>query len=160
MNTAKVTDRRTLRFESIDVLLADIDRIVEADKNGTLRRTGNWTAGQAFGHVAAWMDYAYEGYPAKAPWFVKLYMRSKKKSFLRDGLPAGVSIPGVPGGTYGTEEYSTEEGARRLREALERLAREEPRKHESPVFGPISHDEHATLNLRHAELHLGFLHPE
>ena len=44
IDTSKVQDRRKLRFHSIDDLLADVDRIVAAEKAGTLRRTGNWTA--------------------------------------------------------------------------------------------------------------------
>lgn len=64
--------RRLLHFNSIDEIFAEMDRIIAADRAGTLRRAGNWTAGQAFGHLAAWIDYGYEGYPMKTPWLVKV----------------------------------------------------------------------------------------
>jgi hypothetical protein len=74
-------------------------------------------------------------------------------------MPSGVRIPGVKGGTFGIDEVPCEEGASRLRRAIDRLERDQSPPHPSPVFGPMSHDEWIRLNLRHAELHLGFLHP-
>jgi hypothetical protein len=53
----------------------------------------------------------------------------------------------------------TEEGVRRFREAFSRLRGECPA-NVSPVFGRLTHGEWVQLNLRHAELHLGFLVPE
>jgi hypothetical protein len=159
MDTSKVQDRRRLGFSTIDDLLADVERIVAAEKAGRLRRTGSWTAGQAMGHLATWINYAYEGYPFKVPWFIKVFIRMKKGKYLREGMPAGVRIPGVEGGTYGTEVLSTDEGAARLRQALARLQRGEPAKYESPAWGKMSAEERVALNLRHAELHLSFLHP-
>lgn len=159
VNTAKVADRRKLRFGSIDELLADIDRIVNADKAGKLRRSGNWTAGQAMGHLASWMNYAYEGFPAKPPWFIKIILKLKRAKYLREGMPAGVRIPGKAEGTFATEALSTEEGAERLRKALRRMAGNEPVKFHSPAFGEMSHEDRIAFNLRHAELHLSFLHP-
>ena len=160
MDTSKVQDRRRLRFSTIDDLLADIDRLVAADQVGKLRRTGNWTAGQAMGHIATWIDYAYQGYPFKVPWLIIVLIRMKKGKYLRDGMPAGVRIPGVESGTYGTEPLSTDEGAARLRQALAKLQRGEPVKYNSPAWGKMTPDERIALNLRHAELHLSFLLPE
>lgn len=77
--------------------------------------------------------------------------------FLRRGMPSGQRIPGVAGGTYGTELFTTAEGADRLRRALQRLTSNEPAKFDSPALGPMSHADRIRLNLRHAELHLGFL---
>ena len=44
IETGKVQERRRLRFNSVDELRAEIDRIVAAERAGTLRRSGNWTA--------------------------------------------------------------------------------------------------------------------
>lgn len=160
VDTAKVHDRRKLRFNRIEDLLAEIDRIAAADKAGNLRRSGNWTAGQTFGHLASWITYGYEGYPfPPPPWFIRWILRLKVKQYLKDGMPAGVRIPKVDEGTYATQELPTDAGADRLRQALRRLNSGEACRFESPAFGPMSHEDRMALNLRHAELHLGFLHP-
>jgi hypothetical protein len=158
IDTAQVQDRRTLRFHSIDDAMRDIDAIVAAEQAGTLRPLGNWTPGQILGHVAAWINYSYDGYPvARPPWFIRFILRMMVKKYLRDGMPAGVRIPKTEHGTFGIEPFSTTEGAARLRRALQRLQSDEPAPHDSPAFGPISREHRIQLNLRHAELHLSFL---
>lgn len=160
IDTRAVTDRRTLRFATTDELRREIERLAEAARAGTLRATGNWSLGQAFGHLAAWTDYAYDGYPpeARPPWFVKVVCRMMKKKFFTRGLPAGVRLPRVKGGTFGIDPLPLEEGRARLLRALGRLDSTPPPR-PSPVFGPLSHDEWRRMNLAHAELHLSFFHP-
>lgn len=63
INSAKVNNRRALRFRSIDEALQEIDRIVAAENAGKLSTLGNWTPGQNMGHVATWINYSYDGYP-------------------------------------------------------------------------------------------------
>ena len=160
IETGKVTERRRLRFHSLDDLAAEIDRIVAADEAGRLRTSGNWTAGQTLGHLASWINYGWDGYPFPTPpWFVRVFLKFMRKKYLRDGMPAGVKIPNADGGTYGTERLSTADGAERLRSAVHRLKSGEEPRHHSPALGPMSREERIALNLRHSELHLSFLHP-
>ncbi len=158
IDTAKATDRRKLRFNTLADLRAEVERIASAERAGTLRRSGNWTAGQVFGHLATWMGFAFSPCPLKPPWFVKLIVGRRKARYLNEGMPTGVKIPRVEGGTLGTEPLSLDDGLLRLRSAIDRLEREQPTC-PSPVFGPLTQEEAIKLNLRHAELHLGFLHP-
>jgi hypothetical protein len=44
-----------------------------------------------------------------------------------------------------------------LRRGIERLRGDQPPEYHSPAFGEMSLDDRIELNLRHAELHLGFL---
>ncbi|HZW05597.1 MAG TPA: DUF1569 domain-containing protein [Phycisphaerales bacterium] len=151
--------RRKLHFASIDDALRDAELIAESDRRGTLKRCGNWTAGQALGHVAGWITFALDGYPPdlRPPWFVKVILRMMKSKYMR-GLPSGARIPKVEGGTKNTEVLSTEEGLARLRTAWQRLGKTAPTR-PNPVFGQLSHDEWIALNLRHAELHQSFFVP-
>lgn len=158
VNTAKVTDRRTLRFRSIADLRVDLDRIEKAERAGAVRRSGNWTVGQVLGHLASWAEFSYTGSPLRPPWLIRFLLRRRKSRYLNDGLPAGVRIPRVPGGTLATEDVGLDSGLKRLRAALDRLEREAPTS-PNAVFGPMTHEEWIKLNLRHAELHLSFLHP-
>src|SRR5688572_9721228 len=119
--------RRSLAFTSIDEILKDVDRIVAAERAGSLRRTGNWTVGQVLGHLAAWINYSWDGYPPQAtpPWLIRVIARRLKNRFISRPMGAGMKLGRIPGGTLGTEPLSTEEGARRYHEALARLKRRE-----------------------------------
>ena len=155
--TAKAS-RRKLRFNSIADVKSEIDRIEQADRDGSLRTTGNWTAGQIMAHVASWIEYGYDGYPLKKPpFFLRWVLRFMVKKFLRDGMPAGIRIPGLAAGTIGMDPMPTSDAGERLRKAFQRLDSREEAIFDSPAFGKMSHDDRIQLNLRHAELHLGFL---
>jgi DNA-binding response OmpR family regulator len=65
---------------------------------------------------------------------------------------------GVEAGSLFTEPLSTGEGLARIRAAFERIRTTKPI-HTNAMFGPMSREEVEQLNLRHAELHLGFFHP-
>lgn len=161
IDTSKVTDRRPLRFSTPEDLGRDIDRIAAADRSGKLRRTGNWSPGQIFGHLAAWTSFPYDGYPPtlRPPWFVKMILKGRKNKYINQGLPGGVRIPKIQGGALATEPFSLDEGLGRLRKAWDPL-RTSPPHVPNVIFGPLSHKEWTQLNLRHAELHLSFLRPE
>jgi hypothetical protein len=152
------SERRALCFANIDDLLVEVDRLAAADQQGRLRHAGNWTLGQACGHLATWINYAYEGYPMRVPWFIRMVLRRMVKKWMREGMSPGGRIPKVEGGTYGIEPLDTNEGAARLRAALARLVKEPARFH-SPAFGQFGEEDRLRLTLRHAELHLGFFHP-
>ena len=158
VDTGKVTGRRTLRFESIDELRAEVDRLAASEREGKLRALGNWTLGQALGHLATWAEYSFCGAPLKPPFLIKLILRMGKKKFLNGSMRTGVRIPKVPGGTLGTDDLPLDEALTRYRTALDRLRRESPTA-PNVIFGPLTHEEWINLNLRHAELHLSFFVP-
>jgi hypothetical protein len=159
VDTGAVANRRILRFESVDQAMADVDRLVEAERAGRLKRLGNWTLGQTLGHLAAWSEYGYTGFPLKVPFFIRWILRLRKQKFLYGPMRAGVKIPRVEGGTLATDPMTTEEGLGRFRRVMERLKTEAPTD-PSPILGQLTHAETIAINLRHAELHLGFFIPE
>jgi hypothetical protein len=159
VDTGKVAGRRMLRFESPDQIMAEVDRLVEAERAGRLRRLGNWTMGQTLGHLAAWAEYSYTGAPLKAPFFIRWMLRLRKRKFLYGPMRANVRIPRVAGGTLATEPLPLEEALGRMRRVMERLQSEAPTV-PNFIFGPLTHEEWIALHCRHAELHLGFLIPE
>jgi hypothetical protein len=149
---------RKLRFSSIEDCVEEVRRIADADTAGRLEATGSWTAGQVMAHVAAWIEYGYEGFPiGRPPFFVRWILRRQLKGIFANGMSPGVRIPRVPGGTTGMEPMETQEAAKRLLAALARLGSPEDAPFHSPAFGPLSNEDRVRLNLRHAELHLGFL---
>ena len=55
---ADTIQRRTLRFEAIDAVLAEAERLVHLEHKGWLDRAGNWPIGLTLGHLATWADFA------------------------------------------------------------------------------------------------------
>lgn len=159
VDTSKVAGRRNLRFESIDQALAETDRLAAADRAGRLKSIGNWTLGQTLGHIAAWIEFGYAGFPLKVPFFIRWFVRLQKRKFLYGAMRLGVKIPGVDGGTLAIAPMPLDEALDRFRRAMGRL-KAEPPTFPSPMLGPLTHDEAIAINLRHTELHFGFLIPE
>ncbi len=161
IDTSKAQDRRALRFEKFAEVRRDLDTLHAGIAGGTLRTSGNWNAAQVFNHLAAFMEYPFNGYPpeiATPAWIVRFVMKFMRRKMCFGRMPAGVKIPRVKGGTVGFEDSSIDAAGARLRAAIDRLDREAPTR-PSPLFGPMSHEEWKGLNLRHCELHLSFLHP-
>ena len=162
VDTAKSKDKRSLRFRAIQDMRRDLEQIEKAHAGGKLRRSGNWTEGEILTHLAAFIEYGYNGFPKEVspPWLLAvLFIRPRRGKYLRDGMPSGIKIPGAKRGTVGMEDVPLEKGLSRLRGALDRLEKTIP-PIVSPAFGPMTHDQKIQFSLRHAELHLGFLHPE
>jgi len=160
VNTRKIKDRRAPRFQTFAEAIHDAEALADAEQRGTLRVTGNWTLGQAVGHVATWARFALDGYPEmpRPPWYIRVFAPILKSPFLNRGLPAGANLGNLPGGTFGTDMIATDQALRELREALSRLEKETPTVR-NPFLGEMSHEEWIKLNLRHAELHFSFFHP-
>src|SRR5262245_56900693 len=71
MSTAKaahVRARRPIRLQSPADLLAEVDRIQASASVGAVRPSGNWTAAQAFQHLAKFIEYSFDGFPFQYPW--------------------------------------------------------------------------------------------
>jgi len=148
---------RTLRFPDVRAVIAELDRLDAARRAGTLRVAGNWTPGQIFGHVATWIDYGFDGYPFRPPWLLRVIGLMLKKRMISKSMPRAIKIPGAPGGTYGADVPSFDAGLTRLRAAWARLAAAAPQAR-NPILGRLTHAQWFQLHLRHAELHLGYLH--
>lgn len=149
--------RRPLRFHTLSDLLVEAERLAAAEREGRLEQHGNWALGQAIAHFAAWMATAVDGPPPQfppQPAAMKLLARLLKGWFLNRPAPAGMKLPNVEGGTFFTDPVPTDEALARLRLAIHRLEREPVVP--NAVIGPLTRDEAIRLNLRHAELHLGF----
>ena len=154
-------DRRSVRFESLEEAIADAQELAAADADGRLRVAGNWTLGQTLSHLAWWANEAFEGH--KFPPYLRVYFKLvgpiAKRKALRGEVQPGIRLPGVRGGTYGTEVRSTEDGIAAMRASFERLDRECPTKADAG-FGRLSHAEWRALHIRHAEHHLSYFHAE
>lgn len=156
VNTKKA-ERRTLRFDSIDALESDLALIERAHERGDLRHSGNYAPGQCLHHLARWIEkYETGDLPTDLPAHVRLFGRLMRGRILTKGFPAG--LPGPSGKQQPETDTPVPEAIATLRDKTNAL-RSQDLAHKNPMFGAMSHEDVVSLHLRHAELHLSFLHP-
>lgn len=155
----KTAQRRALSFKSMNDLGAELDRIEAAHRAGTLRTTGNWSAGQILQHVGKFMRYPIDGFPpGKPPWLLRVLVQMIFKRRATQGAPppAGIRLKGRVDYLLPDDSVSFDAGMALLREQMARIARGERFKHPSPLFGDLTHEDWTRMQLGHASLHLGF----
>ncbi len=154
LDTTKVQNRRTLRFSSLDEMLAEARALAAAPN---LKQIGNWTLGQALNHMAAWIDYPYLGYPPDLiiPEEMKANARAIKHKLMHEPFTPGEKVPGPSAGTFATEVVPTHIALPSLESAVKRLRAGDP-PIPDPAFGKLTAHEWTLMHLRHAELHLSF----
>jgi hypothetical protein len=150
--------RRELNFKCLRCLAKDLDALDAAHARGTLRTTGNWTAGEILDHCAILFECGLDGPKVVAPWFARVFGRLMRRSVLKPRtMPAGYQLPDEARALFPRPGVPYEEGMARLRAALARIERGERMTHPSGFLGPMTHDEWVRLNLNHTQLHLGFM---
>ena len=158
VNTKTSKDRRPLTLRTLDELRAEVKRIAAAERAGRVRCAGNWTTGQVLGHLAFWINTAFERpKELNPPFLFKIIGPLMKKRMTVTGMPSGVRIPRMKNGTLGTDLLSIDEGERRMLEAIDRLDRGTPPDRHM-FLGKMTKEQWINLNLRHAELHCSFVH--
>ena len=154
VNTAKVTGRRSLSFQSYEELLADLDRL----GSGPVRQLGNWSPGQNFRHLATAYNNSIDGFTLKFPMPLRMVAKLFRKRLLSMSMPAGFKLPAKSGQSLMPPATSTGEGLAELGTAIARL-QTEPRRAKHPLFGEMTNQEWDNFHLKHAALHLSFLVP-
>jgi hypothetical protein len=157
VNTAKVTGRRKVRYDSYNDLLRDAERLAA----GKVRPLGNWSYGQVLEHLSRAMNAAIDGADYQVSWFIRLVAKLFfKNRALKGPMPAGFKLPSNAAKALVPEQSIDNEAAlAMLRQAVHRMTHDT---HRAPnvVFGELSLDEWDKLHLRHAEMHMSFLVPE
>ena len=148
LNTKRVEGRRAVRYQSLDELLADSERLAQCQ----VRTLGNWSQGQIYEHLARGLDVSIDGTkPLPAPLRLVLRMLFKKK-FLQSAVPAGFKAPSE----FNPDPISAADGLASLRRAVARQ-REVTERAPHPGFGNITREEWDLFHLRHAEMHMSFI---
>jgi hypothetical protein len=155
VDTAKITGRRSLTFNTLDDILADVERLNQAK----VRPLGNWSPGQILKHLTVPMIWCLDGAPLTSPWYMRAVGWMMKKRFLRNPMPAGFKLPDKFAAELVPAETSWEDGLQAFRSTIARL-KAEAQRHPSPFLGELTTEQWVQLHCRHSELHLSFLVPE
>jgi Protein of unknown function (DUF1569) len=155
IDTRKVKERRQLRFDSLDDILAEVERLAQSKG---VRAVGNWSSGQVLQHLATTMENSIDGFPSFVPAPVRVFLRLfMKRGFLTKPMPPGFKLPARAGNML-PPPTSWETSLGNFRRAMQRVKTEALRS-PHPAFGPMTVDEWEQIHCRHSELHLGFLIP-
>jgi len=153
IDTRSVANRRPLKFESYDQILADAERLAAAPRVTAL---GNWQLGQALAHLAAGMHLTIDGSTYVVPWYRRWLAWFFRNSILYGSMPAGFQVPAeVEGELASPRALSPADGFAALVAAATRLQATAERK-AHPAFGEMTREEWDLLHYRHCELHLSF----
>lgn len=153
VDTKTATGRRNVRYQTVDDLLADAERLAAMNA----RTIGNWSLGQILGHIAI----AYNMGTKQAPMMFPAPMRFLARTFMKKRMTEGPIKPGfkVPNRFAARvlpKPMSVEEGVDALRTAIARW-KATPTRCVHPIFGNLTNEEWEKLELRHAELHMSFV---
>lgn len=163
--------RRELTLRSLDDLLADVSAIAAAARDEAeagvtpgarvgerLWVSGNWSAGQILQHVAIVMEKSLTGFAYQAPISIRAVGRAARVVAMSRPTPAGIRWPDDGGEFTPDAQVWTEAGADRLERVVRRVRAGERMTAKNPVLGELSHEDWVRVHLRHAELHLSFVH--
>jgi hypothetical protein len=162
IDTTKVVQRRQLRFESLNDIAAEVERLASAQE---VRALGNWSSGQVLQHLASTMNNSIDGFPEFAPpalrpivpvfrLFMRLFL---KRRFLTQTMPPGFKLP-VSAAHLLPQPTDWPAGLAAFRAAVERQQQQAPGA-AHPALGKLAPTEWVSLHCRHSELHLSFLVP-
>lgn len=154
-------DKRVVKFNELNEIVSEVQSLLD---NG-YQRKGNWSLGQACGHLAKWMTYPIDGFPVPPIflrpvfWIMKVTMAKRMKAqIFAEGFKPG--MPTAPESVPSEAEFDDQQGVDQLKAAVERLSQFNGELKPSPLFGPMDKATLTKVSLLHAEHHLGYLEPK
>ncbi len=151
-------------YQSFQEVSADLDRIQVAHEAGTLRTTGNWTAGQICEHCANFMKAAFDGFvdeqgkQVKFPFYLRFLGVALLKPMIgRSHMKPGIKLPAEAKSMLPEDDREFDRGIELLRAQIARVDAGERMQQASPLFGKLPHDKWVKLHLDHCRLHMGFI---
>jgi hypothetical protein len=145
-------DRRELNFDSVDALIADVERL----RRG-YTRAGNWSLAQACWHLRAAMEFLMRPgpYPAATP--EQEARRPMVEGVLATGrLPTGIQAPETVVPPADCTDADIDGFVERARLFNAHPGPYAPHR----LFGQLAVDEMRRLQLIHAAHHLSYLVPD
>ena len=85
--------KRELKFANLDEMMAD----ARALQSGGYTGHGNWTLGQACGHVSEWMRFPLDGFP-KPPLPIRMAFGALKVTGMAKRMARKILAEGFKGG--------------------------------------------------------------
>lgn len=155
---AKAELARTLRFDSLDEVLAEARKIAEQPDAPT---RGRWSASENIWHVARYLQASVEGYPFKVPILFKVIGPLMKNRMTTKTMSPGYNSPKAIASEM--EPQNIDPGLTQMDPAVALLdewvgqANAQGFIPRNPAFGKMNTRQWVALHCRHAELHFGLI---
>lgn len=150
-------EQRQLSFQSIDEVVAEVERL----SSGDVRTTGNHSFGQILNHLALSHDVSTGRATAPPPpWFMKVMMPLMKRMVINSKpLKPGIKLPAKGEAFFWPDkEIDVQSAVEYFKDSVDYYKSNGPLEIH-PFFGKLTSEQSDGLILRHAALHLGFVHP-
>lgn len=152
--TATTKERRDVEYSTLEELRLDAEAIAA----GPYDTVGQWSYGQILDHLAKAVHCSIDGFPFRAPWWMRLAAPLVKNSVLTTKMKSGWKLPKSADPYLPNPDASVEDALASLVKGIDRLGTENPEA-PHPVFGKLAREEWIQLHIRHAELHMSFVVP-
>lgn len=146
--------RRPLRYESVEAILPDVDRLAPAH-----RTVGRWSLGQICNHLAFAFDATVHGFPTRPfPGPIRATVgRLLLRQMLGSGrIPEGVWLPKAIQPTPGLDATAEVE---RLRRAVDAFLATPAPAGVHPFFGTMTPEQWRRYHCIHCAHHMSFVVP-
>ena len=147
---------------SVDDLRAEVERLAMAARSGRVRSSGNWSVAQMFQHVGRLIEFSFDGCPFRYPWWLRWPARVLGavawRRMIALAFRPGFRNPPAAAALEPDQDVPHDTAAAYIRAQLDRVLQGEQMTQPGPIGDVRSHDQWVYVHLRHAELHLGFLH--
>jgi hypothetical protein len=161
VDSRRVTNRRALRLQTMEDLMAEVDHIVATAAVGKVRPLGNWSTAQVLWHIAKLIECSFDGFPFRyrrgPQWLTRLLRFISWRWLIALAFRPGFKNPPEAALLEPDPSLSLDAAAKYLQQQIVRIKHGERMTQESSVEGPYSHEQWIYIHLRHAELHLSFL---
>ncbi|MCK4873896.1 MAG: DUF1569 domain-containing protein [Phycisphaerales bacterium] len=153
IDTAAVTERRTLQFSCQNCILGDVRKLSQGD----VRSTGNWKPGQIVQHIADQINRSIDGFEQRMPIVFRLVGSLIRKRVIRKPMKPGIRLPERFEAMLPPDDISFEQAAANIEQTIGRL-KDKRMTAAHPLFGRLTHEQWMRLHCHHAEMHLSFIH--
>lgn len=161
VDTRRLPNRRRVRLQTIDDLVAEVERLTAAAAAGKVRPLGNWSPAQVLWHVGKLIELSFDGFPFRyrrgPEWITRLVRFLSWRGLIWLAFRPGFRNPPEAAILEPDPSLALDEAAKYLQQQIARMSGGERMTQECSVEGPYSHEQWVYTHLRHAELHLSFL---
>lgn len=149
------TPHRKLSFSNLDEALAEAERLAAADHF----TTGHHGFAQILNHLAVANDMVTgKVIPPKLPFLLRLLMPLVRSKILNRPIKPGFKLPKKSESFFWPNRSLTvDEALAAFRQSVERYQQKGPLP-VHPIFGKATREQIDLITLRHAAMHLGFVH--